>query len=175
MDPRASLTHLDGELRRLRVEADFAEARYGAAHGAGLRHCHDELVPVITTAFAQISRATDLTLSRRDRAGLHAHAGAICAAMQQDLTDIESRFSRVIERGASTGPGARGLVEQALARGLVAVDVWWEGRLRLGPLTSPAVAARDWKQFRPPPRWLGWTVGGAATATVLLPGAMLFF
>ncbi len=173
MDPRSDLTRLDGELRRLLVEADFAEARYSPAHGAGLRHCHDELVPVITAAFSQLARSNDLSLSKRDRAGLRAHAAAICAALDRDLVDIEIRFGRIVSP-RSTATGARAVVEQALSRGLVAVDVWWEGRLRLGPLASPAVAAQDFKPFRPAPRWVGWAVGGAATASVVLPGAVFF-
>lgn len=176
MDASTSLTALDAELRRLRQDADFAEARFGRTHAAGLRHVHDELAAVLLVAFERAAASNNLALSRRDRVGLARHGEAIAVAVREDLTQIDLRYAKAIAHATPQGPGARALLESALTAGRVKLDQWWEGRLRLGPLTSPTVAARDWHEFRPLPRWVPWTLGGAATASAAVPlSALLFF
>lgn len=148
MDGHPSLTSLDVELRRLHDEADFAEATYGLTHAAGLRHVHGELTQVMVVVYSHTKAARDLTLRKRDRRAIARHADAIIVALHADLVAVEARYAKVIHGGRPVAPGARGRVEAVVARSRVLVDNWWEGRLRLGPLTSPAIAAQDWTKYR---------------------------
>ena len=168
-----SLLTLDGDLRRLGDEADFAEARYGKTYADGLRHVRDELSAVLLVAFERTRDANDLSLPRRDRVALTRHADLIVQAVAADLEQVQARFAKAVAQTTPSGPGAKAALGAALSLGRVIVDHWWEGRLRLGPLTSPAVAAQDWHTLRPLPRWVPWTVGGVAAAGAASPAVFL--
>ena len=173
MTSPTTLTALDAALRQFREEADFADARYGHTVGAGLRHSHDEMTRALTVAFVEVAQANDLSLSKRDRAGLIAHSQAIANALEADLAAVNERFRKAVSGFTPSSAGARGLMETAVARGKVAVDKLWEGRLRLGPLTSTAIANRPWREFRPLPTWVPWTFGGAAVVSVVTPTVLM--
>ncbi len=169
------LTAIDGELDRLRLAAGFAEAERGRAHSDTLMQYHAQLDALLTRAFAELRLADDPTLTKRDRAGHQAHALAIGTAIRDDLNALHARYMRMLERHEVTRPGARGVVEAYVNRGVAAGYMWWDGKLPLGPLTSPIVAARDWRAYRPLPAWIAWATGGGAVVAVAVPTLSIIF
>ncbi len=167
------LAAADRALAELQEEADFAEARFGKAHGESLRHYHAALLPFLRQAFDQTARAANELRSERDREGLRRHAGDIARHISADAAAVRARFHETLERHTPTGPGARHLVEAAMARGVTAAGVWWEGRFRLGTLSAPAVADRDWRDYRPTPGWVPWAIGGGVLAGTTTPLLLL--
>lgn len=175
MDDRVALSALDAALRALREDAAFAEAEHGRVHAESLLHYVDELTPFAYQAYEEWARGGDLSMKRRDREGLRNHAIDIAKHVYTDVETIRGRHRLLIVRQAPSGPGARAQFESALSRGLVQLDVWWEGRIRLGPLRTTAIAARDWRTYRPGPRWAPWLAGSSILAAGLLPFTPMLF
>lgn len=159
----------DTALEALREDASYAHAQHGAVYQASLMHYHQTLLPLLTQAFDEVLQANDLSLSKRDRFALHAHAVDIATHVCEDVDAVRDRYRLVLERRVVAGPGARAVLEAAVSRGVMQAEAWWDGRIRLGTLTTPPIAQKPWQSYRPLPRWIPWAAGAGALSATAAP------
>lgn len=114
-------------------------------------------------------------MKKRDRLAHEAHANDIAKHVLADVTAVRANFAAVVARGSVTKPGARGVFEAAIGQSLNKAEIWWDGRVRLGKLTTTEVVSRDTSTYRPFPTWVPWTAGSIAAGAVGLQAISSFF
>lgn len=165
MDRIHALATADQALDALRDAAMYAEAQHGRAHGESLMHYHATLTATLTQAFDAVMQARDATRSKREQRGLLAYATAVGAAVQADTEAVVTRHAALVQQTLPQGNGAKHLMTAAVGIAKLQAGRWWDGHMRLGPLTSTAVAARDWRRFRPLPGWTPYAAIGGVVAS----------
>lgn len=175
MHVNAAITAADAALDELRADADFALAEHGDVYATSLMHYHERLSELLTKAFSLVEATRDLTMKKRDRIAHDLHAADIAQHIVTDVGAIRANFATVIARGSVSKPGARGVVEAAIGQGRNKAEIWWDGRVRLGKLTTTEIVARDTTTYRPFPSWVPWTAGGVAAGAVGLQALSMFF
>ena len=174
MHVNAALAVADTALDDLRADADFAHAEHGDVYAQSLMHYHELLSEQLAKAFALVEVAHDLTMKKRDRIAHDLHAADIAEHVVADVAAIRTKFAAVVARGSVSKPGARGVVEAAIGQSLTQAEIWWDGRVRLGKLTTTEVVARDTTTYRPFPKWVPWTAGGIAVGAIGLQAVSSF-
>lgn len=174
MAVNAALTAADAALDELRADADFAYAQHGDVYADSLMHYHQRLSELLATAFSLVAAGRDVTMKKRDRAAHELHASDIADHIVRDVAAVRANFATVLSRGSVSKPGARGVVEAAIGQSLNRAEIWWDGRVRLGKLTTPAVVARDTITYRRFPKWVPWTAGGVAAGAVGIQAISMF-
>ncbi len=175
MHMNAALTAADAALDDLRADADFAHAEHGDVYATSLMHYHERLSELLAKAFTLVEASHDATMNKRDRLAHEAHANDIAKNVLTDVTAVRANFATVVARGSVTKPGARGVVEAAIGQSLNKAEIWWDGRVRLGKLTTTEVVSRDTSTYRPFPTWVPWTAGSIAAGAVGLQAISTFF
>ncbi len=175
MQMNAAITAADAALDGLRADADFAHAEHGDVYATSLMHYHERLTELLTKAFTLVEASHDLTMKKRDRIAHELHAADIAEHVVTDVTAVRANFAAVVTRGSVSKPGARGVFEAAIGQSLNKAEIWWDGRVRLGKLTTAEVVARDTTTYRPFPKWVPWTAGGIAAGAVGLQAISTFF
>lgn len=174
MDERSELTAADAALDALRDEAVFAEAQHGRVHGETLLRYREELVVILTGAFDELSQANDLSLPKRQRIALRMHAVDVAKHIRTDVDALRERHRELVRRQEPSAPGAKYVFAALANRAVAEAGVWWDGRLRLGTLSSAEVARRPVSSYRPLPTWLPWAAGAGVAGAAAVPVISIF-